>query len=237
MTIDKLSICLNDVRYPERLKQIWHDMRAGKLPQQLDMIGNINLLKQNAIGFCGSRQISNEGAKLTQKFATITAQKGFCIISGNATGADMHAHIHSLKAGGTTILIIAEGINNFYIRKNLKNVWDWNRTLVISQFNENAQWKGYQAMMRNTMIIALSKAMIVCESGITGGTYQTAQKTLKSSMPLFIAKHKMMSEGNQWLLKQEGARPLYYEEHENNLNEVFTIAQQNTPISRQFKLL
>ena len=49
------------------------------------------------------------------------------VVSGYASGVDIQTHYWALKSGGTTIIVLPEGINKFYIKKELKDVWDWNR--------------------------------------------------------------------------------------------------------------
>ena len=50
-------------------------------------------------------------------------------------------------------------------------MWDWDRVLVVSQFQPDEPWKAFRAMTRNQLIIALSRVMIVIEAGENGGYY------------------------------------------------------------------
>lgn len=60
--------------------------------------------------------------------------------------------------------VLPEGINHFRIKKILAGFWDWNRVLVISQFEPEDSWQTFRAMTRNQLIIALSHAMVVIEA-------------------------------------------------------------------------
>ena len=218
--IDRRSIRvdLNDARYPERVKTIM----GKKAPKNLDMIGNLDLLEMPSIGFCGSRKSSVKGLETAQDCAEQAAQNNVSVVSGNAAGVDFEAHFNSLKAGGKTILVLPEGINHFRTRKALESLWDWERVLVISQFESDEPWKAFRAMTRNQLIIALSRVMIVIEAGEKGGTLNAGKETLKSGLPLFVAQYQDMSvdaRGNQMLLNM-GAQKLAKSRLTNRANLV-----------------
>jgi DNA processing protein len=191
--------------YPESVA-----LAYGRKAPVLHMIGNLGLLTAPGIGFCGSRNASEKGLETTADCAEQAGIAGFTVVSGNAAGVDFVAHHTALKNGGSTIMVLPEGIDHFRIKRNLIDVWDWNRVLVISQFEPSAIWKSFRAMDRNKVIIALSRAMIVLEAGETGGTLNAGLTTLAMGKPLFVAVYQQMDQmavGNALLL-DKGARPL-----------------------------
>lgn len=191
--------------YPKRLLAVL----GNKAPDTLYLQGNVDLLNLDGIGFCGARKSSKKGIDTVRDCAEQAARAELTVVSGNAAGVDFEAHYHSLSAGGTTILILPEGINHFRVKRALAPVWDWERALVISQFNPDDAWKGYRAMTRNQVIIGLSKAMIVIEAGEKGGTMNAGVETLKHHAPLYVAEYQDMSvdaRGNKTLLELGGKR-------------------------------
>ena len=196
--------------YPAPLAEMLKAM-GEKPPSQLEMKGNTELLKKAAIGFCGSRHVSQKGLDIARDCSEQLAKQDICVISGNAAGVDFQAHFTSLEAGGTTILVLAEGMGHFRIKKDIKPVWDWSRVLVISPFKEDETWKSWRAMSRNALLIALSEALIVIEAGETGGTIDAGKKALKAGHPLFVAWHQDMEQqarGNSLLLSRTETRKL-----------------------------
>lgn len=216
-----IRVQLDDGLYPERVKIVM----GSKAPKHLDMVGNFDLLNMPGLGFCGSRKSSAKGLETAQDCAEQAALNDVSVVSGNASGVDFEAHYNCLKAGGKTILVLPEGINHFRIKKALDPVWDWNRVLVVSQFEPDDPWKAFRAMIRNQLIIALSRVMIVIEAGEKGGTLNAGNETLKSGIPLYVAQYQDMSidaRGNQILLDL-GAKKLAKSKSTNraNLAKVF----------------
>lgn len=172
--------------------------------------GNENLLYSCGIGFCGSRKVSAKGLTVAVDCASQCARDGFNVVSGYASGVDINVHRAALASGGTTTIVLPIGIDLFRIKSELIDVWDWNRVLVVSQFEPDARWKVYRAMARNHIIIALSKAMIVIEAGIKGGTMAAGLTTLKKNKPLYVIEYSNNDNalGNKELLRKGGI-PIY----------------------------
>lgn len=190
-------------RFPVSLKAV-----LGKsAPTRLYCIGNLKLLELPGVGFCGSRKASEKGLQTTEDCSAQAAKDGIVVISGNAAGVDFRAHYRALADGGSTILVLPEGIDHFRIRKALRDVWDWNRVLVVSQFDPKTPWRAYHAMARNKVILGLSQAMIVVEAGSTGGTLDAGKSTLAANMPLFVVEYgdaNPDASGNKILIEMGG---------------------------------
>ena len=180
-------------------------LKTGK-PQKVYCMGNLKLLLSPGVGFCGSRKVSAAGIAVAEDCAMQIAEAGFPVVSGYAAGVDMSAHKTALAAGGTTIIVLAEGIDHFKIKREILPLWDWDRVLVISPFAPQMPWAIYRAMERNHSIIALSRAMIVIEAGEKGGTLAAGLASLKVKCPLFVVDYCSQDNapGNVMLLKRGG---------------------------------
>lgn len=224
---DKLKMQVNfidliDTEYPKEL-----NILANNRPTILSCIGNIDLLKAKKIGFCGSRKASEKGHDIAKDISEQVSSKNITVVSGYASGIDMETHYTSLKNGGTTIIVLPEGIKNFKIKRSLKEVWDWKNILVISEFVPDAIWSVNRAMERNATIVALSNIMVLIEARITGGSIDAGYKTLQFNKPLFAPVYDGMPEeasGNTMLLRK-GAFPLKKSKETNraNLHQMFEI--------------
>lgn len=190
---DVTYCALGGQTYPQVLVQ-----QLGPIaPKSLSLVGNNEVFLRPSVGFCGSRNATSKGTELAARIASELAVKGFVIVSGYARGVDIAAHRASLEAGGNTVIVLPEGIQNFRVRKDLRECWDWDRVAVISQFPPEASWRNYRAMQRNLTIIGLSGAMVVIEAGASGGTFDAGLKTIDYHVPLFVVKFGVEGEGNK----------------------------------------
>ena len=195
-----------DPDYPEGLRRALGETA----PVLLLCVGNLELLKHVSVGFCGSREASDKGMATARDSAMLLANDKINIVSGFAAGVDMNAHRAALAAGGTTTVVLAEGILRFRVKKDIRDVWDDSRTLVVSEFGPNLPWSVSHAMQRNKTICGLSRAMILIEARSTGGSIQAGRDCLKMGLPLFAAVYEGSPDsatGNEELL-QNGAKRL-----------------------------
>ena len=201
-----LTVNLNSQHYPRQLA----DALGRKAPAQLYCRGNLDLLHTKAVGFSGSRKASAKGLDQAETYARQLAREGWTVASGHANGVDVASHRAALAAGGTTILVLPQGMDYFRLRSELEPVWDWKRALVISQHEPQANFMPYRAIQRNAVIAGLSQGVVVFEAAGLGGTLNTGLTTLGQRKPLFAAVYEGMppeAVGNRLLIAR-GARPL-----------------------------
>ena len=198
------AIHSHSARYPSALRDLFGHFAAP----DVWAMGNLDLLKRAAVGFCGSRKVSDAGMLVAEDCAQQLAKVGVVVVSGYAKGVDTVAHLAALKSGGATIIVLPEGIEHFRIRRELSAFWDWQRVLVISQFDPNAVWRADRAMERNKLIVTLSDSTIVIEAGSTGGTLNAGMTALRFNKPLFVANYSAVditAPGNAILMKSGGS--------------------------------
>jgi DNA processing protein len=199
-------------KYPNQLLELIKDH-----PPILFCKGNIELLNSPGVAIVGSRNASIKGLELAKEIAQKLAKKGINVISGYAKGIDTQAHIGALESNGTTTIVLSMGILNFSESK-ISEFSNKDKILIVSQFNPQVPWSAQNAMTRNELVCALSKAVIVIESGHEkeekngkihySGTYDAAKKAIKMGIPLFVIDPSLFEippVGNITLLKKEKA--------------------------------
>ena len=196
-------IHLGSPLYPSRILEI-----LGKdAPPLLFCKGRLSLLKAKSIAIAGSRNASDKALQSAYHLAAQLALEGVNVVSGYAKGVDTKAHLGTLKAGGTTTVVLSYGIYQFHRKKVFdKTPWDGN-VLIISQFPERAKWSARNAMTRNKLICALSMGVIIIEAKEGGGTFNTGLTALKLGIPLFIlspSEFDLTPAGNIKLLEMGG---------------------------------
>ena len=221
-------ISFEDDSYPHKLIPLLE----RKAPPLLMVLGNLELFSKPSVGFCGSRDASPKGLETAYDCAEQLAKKGINIVSGYAHGVDMTTHRAALEVGGTTTLVLPEGILNFRIKKDLSDIWDWNKILVISEFLPGLPWSVHNAMQRNSIICGLSESVILIEAKSKGGSIEAGRTCLNLQLPLFAPVYEGMPEsavGNRELLDQ-GALPLFKSQTSDraNISKVLELINSKT---------
>ena len=168
--------------------------------------GNRELLTQRAIGFCGTRKPSEIATKVAEDCAEQVVRYGFVLVAGYAAGIDTTAHYQALAHNGSTIIVLPEGVERFRIKRVLRDVWDWDRVLVVSQFEPDDHWTSANAMTRNKTVIHLSKAMVLIAARFSSGTFNAGMETLRQRKKLFVARYSQSDDGpaNNLLIERGG---------------------------------
>jgi DNA protecting protein DprA len=176
--------------FPSRITNL---KKIFSLPALLYARGNIAILNRPAVAIVGKRRAGRAALNTADALASALAAKGINITSGYAAGIDTAAHQAALRAGGTTSVILAEGIAHFRTKGEIKDHVTAENILVLSQFEPDAKWAAYMAMTRNKLIGALSDAMVVIISGPerdadgrNSGTFSAALSALKMGIPVFV---------------------------------------------------
>lgn len=183
---------------------------AQNTPPVLACIGNKELLKKKKIAYSGSRKVSEKGIWITNDSISQLEADDVCIVAGYAQGVDLTAHRQALKSGMSTIMVLPEGIKYFSIKKELEDVWDWNRVLILSEFLPEDKWLAGRAMKRNQTLIGMSDAVVVVEAGETGGSFDAGVKSIEMQKCLYVPQYAVAPEsalGNATLIRR-GAKPL-----------------------------
>ncbi len=211
--------------YPEKLLKTLKE----EAPLLLFARGNIKLLAEKAVGFCGSRKASEKGLAVAGECAAELARRRINVISGYAHGVDLAAHRAALEAGGVTTFVLAEGILHFRLKSDVKDLITEDNHLVVSEYMPRLPWLARNAMQRNKTICGLSNAVVVIESGLKGGTFEAGKTALSLRRPLFVAEYAQpaeSAEGNAYFLRQ-GARFLRKKNGAAYIEELFQAVEKD----------
>lgn len=211
--------------YPKMLELIL----GQNAPPVLFAKGNIKLLNQKAVGFCGSRRASEKGIKVAKECATELEKCGINVVSGYAQGVDLAAHKSALESGGTTTFVLAEGILKFKPKREIKDLITDENYVVISQFLPGLVWLARNAMQRNKTICGLSNVVVIIESGLEGGTFEAGKVALELKRPLFVVEYAhppVSATGNNYFIRH-GAKTLRKRNGHPYLEELFHVVEND----------
>lgn len=168
----------------------------GKLdpPMLLWYRGNLSVTSMPGLAVIGTREPTPDGVAGGTYLSGEFAKRKFNIISGLAVGCDSAGHIGALKVGGITTAILANGLdtNSIYPTENkeLAETIVEQGGLLLSEYPVGQGVKSYALVARDRLQAALSKATLVIQTGIKGGTMHAANTTLVSKKPLYAMKFK-----------------------------------------------
>jgi len=214
----------NEHLYPKKLKRSF----GTKCPPYLFYKGNINLVDKTSVGFCGSRKASIQGVSIAQECASQLAKNNIVVISGYAKGIDMAAHQAALKNSGGTIFILAEGILNSFIKTEIGGFLTEENHIFMSQFLPESTWYAGSAMKRNSLIIGMSDAMLLVESGESGGTFAAGNEALSLNHPLFVidfAEPEVSAKANPYFISKGGI-PIKGKNGVPNLTNIYAVINE-----------
>lgn len=167
--------------YPARLRNIYSS------PPVIYVKGDLGDIDDDvAIAVVGTRKASDYGMRLTGNLCYELSKAGVVIVSGCAEGVDTYAHWGALKAGGTTLSVLACGLDVNYPSKNtaLKQAIV-EKGALVSECPPGETPTRFIFPIRNRLISALSLGVLLTEAPIKSGSLITAEHAMEQGKDLF----------------------------------------------------
>lgn len=160
--------------YPPLLKEI------ANPPKELYYLGSLPQ-NQPCIAIVGSRKLTGYGKAVTEQLAGELATCGIVIVSGLALGIDTIAHRAAIAAGGKTIAVQANGLNQIYPSSNRNLAKDILRTggSIISEHPESTPPLKHHFPARNRIVTGMCMGVLITEAAASSGALITANFALE----------------------------------------------------------
>ena len=185
-----------DAAYPRRLKDF------PDAPPLLFYQGPADLDAERVIAIVGTRTPTDYGRQMTHHLVRQLAQPGLLIISGLAHGIDAAAHTAALAHQIPTVAIVGTGLGQCYPHENTRLS---NRIRqqggLLSSFPYESGPDGYHFPIRNRLVAALCDALIVVESGRTGGSLLTADNAVACHKKIFAVPGRVTDHSSAGCLR------------------------------------
>ena len=139
----------------------------------------------SAVAVVGSRSATTYGASVASDLGADLAGAGMTVVSGAAFGIDQAAHRGTLAARGTTVAVLACGVDRAYPsahRPLLDYIADTG--LVVSELPPGCAPTRVRFLSRNRLIAALARGTVVVEAAVRSGALNTATWTTRLSRVL-----------------------------------------------------
>ena len=158
-----------DNDYPHRLKF------CSDSPILLYYKGNTNLNTQKVVAVVGTRQPSEYGKVLTEKFISELKGSGILVVSGLAYGIDVLAHKKAMENDLDTVGVVAHGLDRIYPQLHETIAMKMQKMGgILTDFKSGTNPDAVNFPKRNRIVAGMCDALVVVESKRDGGSLITA---------------------------------------------------------------
>jgi len=191
--------------YPEPLA------RLSDGPLVLLVRGDVRLLRAPGVAVVGARAPTVYGRRVAHELGFALGRAGWVVTSGLARGIDAAAHAGALEAGGASLAFQGCGPDQVYPREHAGLV---DRLLqrggVATELPLGSPPRAGHFPLRNRLISAVSRAVVVVEARERSGSLVTAGHAADQGVEVFAVPGPITSPASRGALRllREGAAPL-----------------------------
>jgi DNA processing protein len=198
-------LIFTEERYPSAL------LHLHVPPAVLYCRGNIDLFANpvRTLSVVGTRFPSSRLKTELETVLIPLIKHKICLVSGMALGVDSFAHETAASNAGSTIAVLAYGLDHTYpkskiaLKKQLES-----EQLVVSEYPPHIKPEKFRFPERNRIISGLGEAVFVAEAKKRSGSLITAEITLELGKDVYAMPGRLsdpLSEGTNRLI-QDGAK-------------------------------
>lgn len=138
-------------------------------PARLDEVA------ERATAIVGTRAATSYGELVAADLAAGLAERDVAVVSGGAYGIDGTAHRAALAADGTTVAVLAGGIDIPYPAGHSALLHRIGSSgLLVTEYSPGERPARYRFLTRNRLVAALAGVTVVVEAGLRSGAANTA---------------------------------------------------------------
>ena len=209
------AVSLFDPDYPVRLSSIENP------PPVLYVKGShsaLDIAKNTlVVAIVGTRHPTDYGSHATRKLTRTAVEHDATVVSGLAYGCDTLAHQACVDANGTTVAVLAQGLDTVYPKSNsalANKILDEGGCLVSEHF-PGAKVGRWAFAARDRIQSGLSDCVLAIETEINGGTMHTVEFARSQGRCLGCLLHPRtvfspdsIPDGNRKIIDEGWATPI-----------------------------
>ena len=173
---------------------------------------SIDFTNDTCVGIVGARKNTAYGQYVAEELGRVFATAGLVIVSGMATGIDTISHTAAIEKKARTIAVLGTAIDTIYpyMNKELHDQIVKEYGIIISEYPPGFTTHPGMFVLRNRIIVGLSKAILDVEGGKHSGTLTTARYAAENGRDVYAVPGPITSEMSvgPHILLREGARVL-----------------------------
>ncbi|MCC6358268.1 MAG: DNA-protecting protein DprA [Phycisphaerales bacterium] len=175
-----------DPDYPAGLREV------PDPPIALWVKGELRETDAIAIAVVGTRRCSIYGSEQARRFGELLAGAGFTVISGLARGIDAFAHHGAVDAGGRSIAVMGNGLNEIYPPENTALAEKLiEHGALLSELPMATVVRRGNFLPRNRIIAGMSLGTIVVEAPARSGALATARLAMEYNREVFAVPGRL----------------------------------------------
>ncbi len=186
---DVVAVVAADVERLQRVDAVLVVPGTSDWPTQLDDLGDaaplllsvrgaahLRMSALRAVSIVGARASTQYGDLVAGELAAGLAERGWTVVSGGAFGIDAAAHRGAIAAGGSSVAVLAGGVDVAYPRAHealFARLLD--EGLLIAESPPGSAPHRSRFLVRNRVIAALTRGTVVVEAALRSGSLSTAR--------------------------------------------------------------
>lgn len=213
-----VTMSYDEPQFPEALRQAVDDEGRWDPALVIFCQGNLELLERPGIAVIGTRRVHPTAVTAGKVLSAGFAARGLVVVSGLALGSDTAAHEGALTgAKASTIAVLGNGLDAIYPKENqglAQRIVD-EGGLLLTEYPLGTKATRFTLVARDRLQAALSRATVVLQTGINGGSYHASRATVALHRPLYAVRYTDPTfdasddtAGNRDLIKNYGAQPI-----------------------------
>jgi DNA processing protein len=166
-------VCPGDPEWPTQLADLGDDQ-----PYALWARGNADLRFSclRSVAVVGARAATAYGSYVAAELSASVAARGWTVVSGGAFGIDAAAHRGALAADGSTVAVLACGVDTPFPAAHAE-LFDAiaARGVLVSEWPPGRHVSRLRFLVRNRVIAALTAGTVIVEAAERSGALNTAR--------------------------------------------------------------
>lgn len=172
-----------DVEWPAGI-----DALGDRAPVALWAKGDTGLLTGplwDRLTVTGARASTGYGEHVTTELVQSAVADSRVVLSGGAYGIDGAAHRSALSSGGSTVAVLAGGLDRPYPAGHTDLLARVGKEgLLLSELPPGAAPTKWRFLQRGRLLAALSGTVLIAEAGYRSGTLHTAARAAELGLPV-----------------------------------------------------
>lgn len=184
-------VCPGDPEWPTQLDDLAAPGVDGEAPALPPLalwvrgVDHLRMVALRSVAVIGTRASSPYGRGTAQDLAAGLCEAGWTVVSGAAYGIDACAHQGALSVGGTTVAVLACGVDRPYPPSHKPLLERIAATgVLVSELPPGTGVHRHRLLARNRLVAALTRGTVVVEAAVRSGTSRTVGHARRLGRPV-----------------------------------------------------